>query len=122
LRAVRSEAVSAAAESIADPLGRREFERVTRDATWINLGDGYTLTPPGSGAPMRGPDGREFRVSLDDLLARGRADMAAERAAVVPVPGAREAMAERARAQAADAQPSSVRQRREARKNAGATE
>lgn len=91
LRALRPEMVGQFVASLPPelpPLQRAQIERAWRDAVWLNLGDGYTLTVPGTGAPMRGPDGREIRVLLDAILARGAADRAAERAAAVPARGA----------------------------------
>ncbi len=72
LRTIRSTLAADFASRITDPLARRQFERVARDAVWINIGDGYTLTVPGSGAPVPGPDGRPMRWTLEQITSAGR--------------------------------------------------
>lgn len=72
MRSIRTQLATDMASRITDPLARRQFERVSRDAVWINAGDGYTLTLPGSGAPVPGPDGRPIRYTLDQIVTAGK--------------------------------------------------
>lgn len=82
LRARRDGIATQYAGLFPEGVARLQFQRATRDATWVNAGDGYALFVPGAGRPLAGPDGRPLVLSLDQILETGRETRANERARI----------------------------------------